>query len=332
MKLIWLGWAAVWLGAAGSARADTNAPAAAAAHAPKLVCAQPVFNFGTRDSSGEVRHDFVIRNAGDLSLQILNVRATCGCTVGSVADRTVPPGGTTQVTAVFSLHGREGPQHRMLYVASNDPRQPEVQLALEGNIVESVTVEPRLLFFGRLDPTVVVSSLVTLAATDHQPLRLTSAQVDSPYFTTELVPPVNDQTNQVRVTTKPPLKEGLIRATLVILTNHPRRPRIELAVSLFVPGAFSVLPPEIVVVGRAKERMNREVTIRSEKNTPFKILSIEAPRPDMTAKLTALSNAAYRVEINNIEVGPELDQQKLRVTTDQANHPPILIPFRVFIR
>ena len=332
MNLKALGMAGLWLGAAGLAAAATNASSFAAGHAPKLVCDQSVFHFGTRDSSGEVQHAFVLHNTGDLSLQILNLRATCGCTVGSVTDRTVPPGGETTVTATFALRGREGPQHKVLYVSSNDPTQPEYQLTLEGNIVEAVSVQPRILFFGRLEATATVTGTVEVAANDGQALRITQVTVDSPRLTTILEPATNDKTNRVLVITKPPLPEGLTRALLVVQTGHPRRPRIELSVSFFVPGAFSVLPPEIFVVGRLQEKLSREVVIRSEKNAPFKILAIETPRPDMTAKLTTLSNTAYRVELGNIEVARELDTQKLRVTTDQPNRPEILIPFRVFIR
>ncbi|MCX6996387.1 MAG: DUF1573 domain-containing protein [Kiritimatiellaeota bacterium] len=326
-------WLAAWLGGAlWLAAAAAEAPPRGGGHAPKLVCDQPVYNFGELDSAGEVEHTFVLRNAGDLSLQIRSLRPTCGCTVGKLADEIVRPGGTTTVSVVFVLRGREGPQSKLLYVLSDDPAQPEFPLTLEGKVVEPVSVEPRILFFGRLDAAAAATGTVAVTANDHQPLQITKLQVEVPCLSAQLVSAASDQTQRVVVATKPPLPEGLTRTLLVLHTSHPRQPRIELTVSFFVPGVFAVNPPELFLVGRPQERLNRELTIRSEKNTPFKILAVEPPRPDITARVTALSNAVYRVELGNIEVVQGLDGQILRVTTDQAHRPEILIPMRVFIR
>ena len=322
----------VWLAASRLAAFAAAASPGAGGHAPKLVCDQPVFNFGERDNTGEVRHTFTLRNTGDLSLQIRSLRPTCGCTVGKLADPIVPPGGTTTVTVTFALRGREGPQTKLLYVLSDDPAQPEFPLTMTGKIVEPVTVQPRILFFGRLDASAAATGTVEVTANDNQDLRITKLQVEAPCLTAELAPGANERTQRVVVVAKPPLPEGLTRTLLVLHTSHPRQPRIELTVSFFVPGVYAVYPPEIFVVGRPQERLSRELTVRSEKNIPFKILAVEPPRPDITTRVSALSNAAYRVELGNIEVVRELDAQHLRVTTDQTNRPEILIPFRVFVR
>jgi len=72
---------------------------AGAAPQPRLVCDQPVFDFGERESSGELEHEFVIRNAGDIALQINNLRPTCGCLVPKFTDRIIAPGRTASITA-----------------------------------------------------------------------------------------------------------------------------------------------------------------------------------------------------------------------------------------
>ena len=45
---------------------------------PRLVCNEPVFDFGVRPNSVEVDHDFTIRNAGELPLVISQVRSGVG--------------------------------------------------------------------------------------------------------------------------------------------------------------------------------------------------------------------------------------------------------------
>jgi hypothetical protein len=49
------------------------------------------------------------------------------------------------------LAGRKGPQRKALYVASNDPREPYLQLRLLGTAVEALDVSPRHIDFGVLE-------------------------------------------------------------------------------------------------------------------------------------------------------------------------------------
>ena len=52
------------------------APAAPEAPlAPRIVCDEPLFDFGEKNNTEFVEHDYPIRNSGTLSLEIRNVRA-----------------------------------------------------------------------------------------------------------------------------------------------------------------------------------------------------------------------------------------------------------------
>ena len=46
---------------------------------PKLVCPEPEYSFGSLVNTQEVVHEFVIRNEGDASLIINQVKMPCGC-------------------------------------------------------------------------------------------------------------------------------------------------------------------------------------------------------------------------------------------------------------
>ena len=52
-----------------------------AAAAPKAVVDKPIVDVGKVKKGDPVRHEFVIRNAGDAPLEITEVKPSCGCTV-----------------------------------------------------------------------------------------------------------------------------------------------------------------------------------------------------------------------------------------------------------
>ena len=304
----------------------------AAEHAPRLVCEQPEFDFGERESSGDIEHAFTIHNAGDLTLQIFSLRPTCGCVVPQFTDRLVPPGGATTIAVRFTLRGRQGPQHKLIYVDSNDPTHPSFPLHVKGQIADPVEINPQLLFFGRVQAQSTLTGTVEVTASGTNILGSVTAQIDSPAFAVDVNPTSAGQTAHLTVRSKPPLPEGLTRTTLQIHTGNFKAPLITMTVSAFVPGAFSVLPPELLLVGHEGERVRREIFLRTESNTAFRILAVEPPLKEITSTSTTTNQVAYHVELNNLPVLRSLEGQTVRIVTDHPARPEILIPIRVFLR
>lgn len=157
--------------------------AAAAPLSPRLVCDGTPFDFGEAPNTGKVEHDFLLRNEGELSAEITNVRSGCGCTVATLseADRVIRPGGTGTVHVVFDLAGRTGPQNKVVTVESNDPHRRSLALQLVGTAVQPVTASPPALLFSSLPPDADVrEKSVVLSA--NEPFRVFSADTASPAF------------------------------------------------------------------------------------------------------------------------------------------------------
>lgn len=131
---------------------EAEAPVALA---PKMVCPETVYDFGEMENDQVVEHHFVVRNEGTLSLEIRSVRASCGCTAVQPTDNVVPPGGETTIQVRFDLRGRNGRQIKTIFVQSNDPETPNLNLQIQGTIVQGLQVQPATLFFGRVDPGAV---------------------------------------------------------------------------------------------------------------------------------------------------------------------------------
>ena len=79
-----------------------------------LRFSRPEWNFGDiREEEGKVTHTFVGRNEGDEPLVIVEVTATCGCTVPSFSRKPVLPGEETPITVTFdprTASGGQGPR------------------------------------------------------------------------------------------------------------------------------------------------------------------------------------------------------------------------------
>ena len=100
-----------------------------------LRFSRPEWNFGDiREEEGKVTHTFVGRNEGDEPLVIVEVTATCGCTVPSFSRKPVLPGEETPITVTFDPRNRPGSFSKELSVFSSR-RERLARLRITGNVV-----------------------------------------------------------------------------------------------------------------------------------------------------------------------------------------------------
>ena len=86
-----------------------------------------------------VNRDVHVYNEGEAPLVVEAVSTSCGCTKATLTPMTIPAGGSGVLHLEFDsgAHGPEltGELMRQVFIASNDPLQPEVILEFIANIL-----------------------------------------------------------------------------------------------------------------------------------------------------------------------------------------------------
>lgn len=204
--------------------------------APKIVCDEPVYDFGEIANHNVVEHEYVIRNAGTLSLEIRSVRASCGCTAVQSSQSVISPGESGTIQTRFDLRGRSGMQYKTVFVESNDPQTPSLHLQLRGTAVEALRVEPTALFYGRLELGALPTRVLRVIA-NQGPLQLTSFRSDNPHILLRELPReagANESERQLEVTISPEHPTGQLRGTIYIKTDRDDQPELAVAMAAFL--------------------------------------------------------------------------------------------------
>ena len=113
--------------------------AACSSGAPDIRLDQTQLDLG-QVVNGEVRTiEVSVLNQGNTDLVIEAVSTSCGCTSAQIIPTTLGPGerGSLQVSFDSGAHGPEelGPVMRQVFIASNDPDQPEVDFRFTAEIL-----------------------------------------------------------------------------------------------------------------------------------------------------------------------------------------------------
>ncbi len=133
--------------------------------APSLLVDEPFFDFGEVSDVAVLEHTFRFMNAGDQTLRIEDVHATCGCTTTTLARREIEGGGVETLTVRWKAEG-EGREVKTITLRSNDPRHPELLLTVTATIRPFVRFQPPRLDMGLVEATVGASGGVTLTCED----------------------------------------------------------------------------------------------------------------------------------------------------------------------
>lgn len=91
------------------------------------------YDYGTIAQDSIINYVFKFKNAGELPLEINDVRASCGCSVASFSFLPIVQGEQSEIKARFDSKGKRGKQRSEFTVLSN---AGNYTLILEGTVVE----------------------------------------------------------------------------------------------------------------------------------------------------------------------------------------------------
>lgn len=153
-------------------------------NSPRLICQEPIYDFGRRGNDSNVTHRFEFRNEGDRELQVSRVRVTCqGCATASVSKTLLSPKEVAYVTVVGVTDKYVGPFMRSAYIESNDPVTPAYRVAVTGVLYRAkpepdIFTIPHMLYVN-INPLYPIPSSLAICVMSHtnKPFVVKSAEL-----------------------------------------------------------------------------------------------------------------------------------------------------------
>ena len=293
---------------------------------PKIACRELVYDFGVIENTKAVDHTFTIRNEGSAPLQIGQIRACCGASA-TISEKLIQPGTSAVFHVVYLLTGRSGPQTKSLYIASNDPQEPFLQLRLVGTAIESLEIAPRYVDLGTLEQGMTTNRIIKIQGRSNQVLTVTNVVTTSGFRAT------TSRTSdvwEICVVTTNTLPLGTTKGMLSVYFSDPDHPKADIPLNVTIAGDIVVTPKEIDLVepvGQNITAVTRYVAFRSRSLQAFKILYMTAPDPAITVEKAELASGGYRITLRHIKPVEELNGKDFVITTDSPLMPRIAVPF-----
>lgn len=113
--------------------------AACAGGSPELTLTETEVQLGEVVNGEVVVLSLPVHNTGSADLVIEAVSSSCGCTSAEIQPKRIAPGGEGSLHIEYDsgAHGPEevGPIMRQIFIASNDPLQPEAEVRILAEVL-----------------------------------------------------------------------------------------------------------------------------------------------------------------------------------------------------
>ena len=195
--------------------------------APAISFEEEVYEAGESWEGEVINHVFTFTNTGNADLEITRTRTTCGCTAGVISKNVLAPGESGEIQATFNTRGYRGRRSMPVYVHSNDPANPVVQLKIETTVKNVAAFDPRNLNFGQVTHGQSAEREVSLAF-DGDPVRILEVSAQPEFFIARIIESKtgedeSEEASSVRIEVKlsPEAPVGRHRGTLTARLDHP---------------------------------------------------------------------------------------------------------------
>jgi hypothetical protein len=256
----------------------------------ELECPQSVVDKGEVRSGLPLTQRFTFRNRGPESVEITDVRPSCGCLAPKLAKRHLQPGECGELLLEINTLTQPAGKNswRVTLQYKSGEREQELVLYVCARIVTEITVEPPSL---AIYTDKAIRHEITLIDRRTEPLSVRAVPTSSPYVRTHLGELHRDnaghwrRTIQVEVLADCP--EGMHEETLRICTSDPLYSELKVPFTLVkhVRPLVSAAPAAVVLSEPADQPLPARIVLLSAADEgEVRIDRIESDHPAIACR------------------------------------------------
>ncbi len=253
---------------AGRPKAIAAPTTAISENAPKVEVIEPLnFDFGVMAQETEQKHGWTFKNTGHGVLELRNLGTDCSCTVAQIGKAEsenkntmlpVTPGAAEPIELKWNTRKIDGGYRKSARIGTNDPRNPEIVLSVQGKVYPAVVVIPTdsVVSFQTVSNDEEFTRKVYLYSKDRPQIKITRLVCSKPELLAVSQAPMNTAEQEgfkvdagigIDVTLKPTDKLGSFAEEILIQTDHPEKPEVRLRVVGKVTGPITFTPERVAI-------------------------------------------------------------------------------------
>ena len=310
---------------------------------PKAVVPTTTHAFGAVAHGVVLSHTFVVRNEGSAPLTIASVDLLAEGMKTSFK-RVLSPGETGRITIEWNTSAASGASEVKAIVQLSDHATPKVELTLTATVNRRVEILPMPAVYFSVYKGDTMTRSVTIVNHEARPLQVTGIEPQGNHFEASIKPLKPGQTYQLDVTVPRSAQVGRFMESVLVKTDHPDFPVLQVGVNVFVKQDLYV-SPETLAMGNIVlaeltanpalvELLTYKLVVRKRAGQ-FALASVSTTVPALSVSVADKERAqAFEVVVSVVKdrltVGPMTGV--IRIQTDDKDFPLLEVPVTANVR
>ncbi len=253
-------------------------------------------DFGVVEPDSRHSTVFTLTNVGKDLLEIGQTDASCGCTVPVLQTKSLPPGGSMDITVNYHAKSNPGPYTNWVDLYFKTPSQQEKQrLQLTSEVVRYLSVKPQWLSIEARDNA--AAPVLVIESGDEMPFHVKGVSSTGNAVTALFDPEVLAQRHELNLMVDPDKLHELTNGVVSILTDHPRAASANVNFNVVQP---FVARPQIRTIfdGVPGQSRRSSVTIVSSFNEAFELGDVSSRDGHITVVNQEKTQNGYRIDFD----------------------------------
>jgi hypothetical protein len=284
------------------------------AEPPRIYFEQTTIDLGPIAPGSSNKCEFKFQNKGKGVLEITDVGKSCGCTVTELEKKKYAPGETGTLKVTYNADHSPGVRTRHLYVSSNDPVAPRVELTIKAAIAEKVIPEPDNLSYMLRGKNADEAEL-TIKSLDGKPFSITKFEATGDIVTANF--DANEKAEKIVLKTKVNAEKvgATTNGRIEITLTHPETSTITVPFSILL--RFRTDPQAINIINAEPGKaIQKELWLLSNYDEDFEIASADSR--EGIIKVLGKEKLGNRYKLN-LEISPPQAKNIARMFTDMLS-------------
>ena len=288
-------------------------------------------DFGVIAMTSKVSHRFQVTNRYLETVHIAGVRTTCGCSVARPSKLTLASGEVVTIDVTMDMRRTRSSTTQkaaVLTVVFDRPSFAEVRIPVTARVRKDLVLVPGSADFTGVEEGQGASRTLTLRYAGRKDWRIKQIEVTSPHLAVRVEETRRAEVRRLGIFSrfhevhydlvielKPSAPAGLLRETIVLVSDDKETPRIPVLVEATVESDFSFSPMAggVVSLGALVPGRAKRVSVVVKGREDFRIEKIEAGSPSGVFR-TKLSTSKRRVHVLPLTVTAPEGLSEIRET------------------
>lgn len=201
---------------------------------PKLeIVGGDTYSWGkVKPTSVPLKTKIKLKNSGNQTLTVSDVKVGCGCTGTILDNKTIEPGKTSTLEVSLNIQGINGETTKTITIASNDAKAPTKVLKLHANVLDPFKMSQSYILLSDLKVGKESTGEITMENNSGKDIKITDVSITNGAIVTN----VNKKTvikngQKFKLQAKAtPNKAGYFTSTISMTTTYPEKKKIDLMV------------------------------------------------------------------------------------------------------